>query len=99
MTAVEWLSNNAPYCRHVCAGGLASEPLTTTSASDGLRATCTIQFAAAHADTSNTAAAITWTAKGADRIATTERRASRQILEARVRRRRAPERAAAHELI
>lgn len=88
MTAVEWLSNNAPYCRHVWAGGLASEALTTTNASDGLRATCTTQFTAAHAETSITVATITWTDKGAARIAATERRAMRQVLEARVRRRR-----------
>ena len=88
MTAVEWLSNNAPYCRHVWAGGLASEPLTTTSASDGLRATCTTQFTAAHADTNVTVATNTWTDKGAARIAANERRAVRQILEARMRRRR-----------
>jgi hypothetical protein len=53
-----------------------------------LRATCTIQFTAPHTDTSITVATITWTDKGAARIAATERRVMRQILEARVRRRR-----------
>ncbi len=85
MTAVECSSKSGPYCFHVCAGSLASEPLTATNTSAGLRTTCTIQFTDAQAITSRTVPAITWTASGATRMASNARRA-RRMAERRARR-------------
>src|SRR6185503_18403379 len=54
MTAVECSSKSEPYARHVCAGVLASEPLTGKSNSVGLRATCRIQLTDARTATNST---------------------------------------------
>ena len=78
MTAVECSSKSGPYCRQVCAGALASEPLTATNTSVGLRTTCTIQFTAAQTITSRTVPTIIWTANGATRKARNARRARRE---------------------
>jgi hypothetical protein len=69
MIAVECSSKSGPYRRQVCAGTLASEPLTATNTSVGLRTTCTIQFTAAQAITSRTIPTIIWTANGVTRMA------------------------------
>src|SRR5262245_28715319 len=68
MTGVECSSKSGPYCCHVCDGALASEPLTATNTSLGLRTTCTIQFTAAQATTSTTVTATIRTPNGAARI-------------------------------
>ena len=82
------LVEKGPYCRQVCAGTLASEPLTApaaTNTSVGLRTTCTIQFTAAQTIASRTVPTINWTANGAVRRARNARRPGREA-ERRVRR-------------
>ena len=78
MTAVECSSKSGPYCRHVCAGTLASEPLIATNTSVGLRTTCTIEFTAAQTITSKTVPTIIRTANGATRMARNARRPRRE---------------------
>ena len=69
---------SGPYWRQVCAGALASEPLTGKNASVGLRATCTIQFTAAQTATSRIAPTMIRTANGATRKARRAARARRR---------------------
>src|SRR5262245_3683857 len=86
MTAVECSLKSGPYCRHVCAGTLASEPLTATNTSVGLRTTCTIEFTVAQTITSRTVPTIILTANGATRMAENARRPRCEAAERRARR-------------
>src|SRR5262245_34382661 len=87
MTAVEFLSKSGPYARQVCAGVLASEPLTGKNNSLGLRATCTIQLTAAKTVINTSAAATMRRVTGAARSARRARADKCHAAERRARRR------------